>query len=195
LEQRDRQLEQWVEMARRGDTEALDALGAHVRPILARYVDRKMGVRARRWCDPEDVVQRALAEVLPRVGELPGPFPADELLRRLYRVAEWRLLDAVRSHRREAGESASPEVARDPAESAPSRGEVTRADDRRWLARIVDGLPPKYSEVVRRVALEGLDYGTVAEQLGLRHDAVRRRYERAVERLIDKAASRRRDDG
>lgn len=138
-----------------------------------------MGARVRRWADPEDIVQRALIETMRSLGALPEGAGEEELLRRLYRTASTRIVDTLRSHRREAGESMLPKGVLEPAAAASVEGPVTRQDERRWLRELISRLPDTYRETVRLCALEGLTFAEAAEHLGLSEPAVRKRYERA----------------
>ena len=139
-----------------------------------------MSTAARRWVDPEDVVQQALLEVLaPLDPETAADLGDEELLRRLQRAAWTRLVDDVRRHQGEAGESMHPVGAAGVAAGHSSDGPVTRDDDRRWLRGLVDQLPAGQREVVLLVAFEGCTHREAGERLGLTEDAVRKRYAKA----------------
>ena len=167
------------------------ALVARFGPRLRAHVERRMGARVRRWVEPEDIVQRVLAEVLPGLPRPLDQVEDDEVLRRLQRVANHRITDAARKHAPEAGESAQPTPVDALGQPTPSVGPVTRADQDRWLQELVARLPDGYREVVQRCALEGQTFVEAAADLGLEPDAVRKRYHRARELLAAKIATRR----
>lgn len=178
-----------VRRANRGETAAKESLCLHLEPTLRRYVDLHMGKAARRWAESADVAQQVLMETMNALEDVRDVDADDELAKRLYQRAKWRILDLVRNHRRDTGESGIP-----PAEPAPpTSGTVTRADERRLLLELVAGLPPHYRAVVEACALDGLSYAAAAHRLGLRLDTVRKRYERVRRMLQSKVEERRRE--
>ena len=179
---------EWVRCARAGDPKAVERLCAKYRGPLKQYVESHMGARARRWTDPEDIVQTSLMEVIGRLETLPDQALGRAFEIRLRRVARQRIVDDLRSHGRDKGASVAPEL--DPEANRRSEGAVTAADTHRWLAGLVERLPDKYRDVVRLCAFEGCDYEEAARRLGLNAEAVRKRYERAREALALKLTSR-----
>lgn len=148
-----------------------------LRPTVRAAVRHHLRPVARRWLDPEDVGQVVLTELAGQVGTWPEDLSEDEVRRRVWRTADLRVRDAWRRHREMVGESAAPTDR--PAAAEARAGEVTTADERRWLQALVAQLPPRYAEVVRLCALEGLAPETVAGRLGLTRDTVYKRYEKA----------------
>lgn len=181
----------WIRAARRGEPGALDELCRRLEPGVQAYVRSRVGLGLARWVDPADIVQGVLLEVLGSLERLPDGAGEDELRRRLLRTAQSRIRDAARRHERDAGETAMPtppeELRREPA----STGSVSRADERRWMLELVERLPPKYADVVRLCALEGLPFAEAGGRLGLSVDAVRVRYDRARRMLAQRLEARR----
>lgn len=146
---------------------------------------------ARRWLEPEDIAQRVLLEVLAET-------PEDELvalgesvvLSRLFRTAQTRIIDAVRKHQQDTGESSHALAPDDVGSPEPPVGPVTQADGSRWLLELVARLPEPYREVIQLCALEGRTFVAAGELLGLGPDTVRKRYEKARGLLSRKLAAR-----
>ena len=172
-------VQEWLRAGREGDPRALEHLCRHFEPELAGYVRRQMGPRARRWIEPEDIVQNVLLECLSVRALIRLPQAADEgeLLSRLLRTARSRIVDAVRGHGRDLGESVAAEGS--PRAVHERSSVVTREDSRRWVRELVARLPERYGRVVQLCALEGLSYAEAGQRLGLEPDTVRKRYERA----------------
>lgn len=148
-----------------------------------------MSARARRWMDPEDLVQGVLIEIVRELPELPDDAGPEELLRRAYRTASLRVRDAVRNHHRLTGES-NLRVNLSAANRSRSMGSITARDRRRWLEQLVARLPERYAQVVRLCGLEELSCMEAARQLGLQPDVVRKRYETARRALARRLEGR-----
>ncbi len=162
---------------------------ARLAPRLRAHLQRRMGPRVRRWIEVEDLLQRVFLEAFPALTQ-PGPdLDDEELLRRLMRSANTRIVDVVRRHSREVGHSgfSAPAVGR----RCSSVGSVTRADQARWLRALVHRLPEPYRSTIQYCALEGRSFVEAGELLGLEPDTVRKRYNRAKQLLSAKIAARR----
>ena len=179
---------EWVRCARAGDRKAIDRLCEIYRKPLKGYVESRMGSQARRWTEPEDIVQTSLMEVVRTLHTLPENDLGRAFEIRLRRVARRRIQDELRARGGDRGSSVAPGLDR----ASPERtvGSVTAADTHRWLEGLVERLPSKYREVVRLCAFEGCSYEEAARRLGVNTDAVRKRYERAREALTRKLSSR-----
>jgi len=188
-------LETVLREAHAGGPERREALCRVLRPPLLAHLRAQMGSGPRRWIDPEDLAQGVLVEFLRDLERMDETPSADEVLRRLQQKARWRVRDVVRNHRRDRGESALPAGGVAPPSPSPSTGPVTLGDERRWLRELVARLPEHYASVVRLCGLEGRSYADAGETLGLAPDTVRKRYERARQRLADHAAHRLRARG
>ncbi len=170
------------------------ALRAH----LLRYVERRMDAAARRWTEPQDIVQQVLVELGERRAQgVSGPgIPLDpEPLRAwVCKRADWRLANLHRDHAHLRGETALP-AAGQISQPTPSLtdGTVTRADTRHVLSELVRHLPAEYGEAVRLCALEGKSFVAAGQALGVSADTVRKRYARARSVLGRALAARRHD--
>ena len=187
------ELEGWIRSAREGDTAAVDELCRHFEKRVAAYVTRHMGQRARRWTDPDDIVQRALYETMRGLDRLPEDADEDELLKRLFKTADSRIKDDLRKHERTAGESILPEGHGGfaPGIEETLTGTVTRADERAFLVALIDRLPEGYRDIVKLCALEGKTFVEAGHELDMSHEKVRWRYNQACEKLSKKLEQRR----
>ncbi len=176
-------LSECLAAARGGDRNALERLIVQFYPRVLAYAERQMGARVRRFIDPEAVAQQALVEVLGGPERLPMEADEDLLLRYLYRNVTTCILQEVRKNRFHVGESQLL-VGRERTADGSSTGAVTRADSARWIAELVMELPAELEEVVRLCGLEELSYVEAGRRLGLKADAVRKRYGRARELLL-----------
>ncbi len=162
-----------------GDGAARDAFLVWLRPWVVSYARGKMFRRLKRWVDPEDVVQEVLVKSLEALDRLPGDAQLDDFLPSVWRTTTRRILDEQRKHRHKAGGSVVPDWVQGLAADSGSSGPVTRRDTTRWLERLIAELPPAYAEVVRLIALQGLDVASAARQLEQPAATVRKRYDRA----------------
>lgn len=162
-----------------GDGAARDAFLVWLRPWVVSYARGNMFRRLKRWVDPEDVVQEVLVKSLEELDRLPAHAVLDDFLPSVWRTTTRRILDEQRKHRRKAGGSVVPDWVQGLAADRGSSGPVTRRDNSRWLERLIAELPPAYAEVVRLIALQGLDVASAARQLGQPAATVRKRYDRA----------------
>ena len=194
-EERAESVEEWLQAARSGDSAARERLCAFLRPRLLEYVSRRSGPAVRRWTDPEDIAQKVLFELISGLDKFPPNADEDELFRRLFRTAESRIKDDARRNHAQAGESLAPGSEIAPRGGEASSGPVTRADDSRWLRELIRHLPDKYRDVVRLCALERRTFDEAAQELDLDVWAVRKRYERARNALIERSRKEVRDDG
>ena len=131
-------------------------------------------------------MQAVLLEMMGQLSTLPEASGLEEVRKRLYRTAGFRIKDALRNHGRRAGESVLPEAAREAVVPQPAMGLVTGRDYTEYLEALVDRLPPKYAEVVRLCAMEGMSFVEAARSLGLKDDTVRKRYEAARRALRER---------
>ena len=169
----------------RRDAASREAALVELTPLVRRAIERRLTGAARRWIDPQDVVQVALSQIHAEWNDLDPKTDADELRRRAWRTADLRARDAWRRRRSEVGESELP--GGEPLVPQDETGEVTAADTRRWLEGLIAALPPDYAEVVRLCALEGRTPEEAARALGISRDAVYKRYEKARRSLRRRA--------
>ena len=179
-------IHKWIHLAREGDEKALDELCRHYRPMVTDYVSRHLGANARRWCCSEDIVQQDLMETFVDRDWKDGDSDS-VILRQLKQRAQWRILDVVRHHHRDGGESAVGE-SNGKINADERTGEVTMADTQRWLRGLIAKLPEKYSCVLELCALEGLSFTEASERLGIPIETVRKRYDRARRKLVERTS-------
>jgi len=171
-----------LQSARSGDRDARERLAAYAERRVAAFVSRRMGASDRRWVESQDVVQQCVLEVLGRLGTLPPDAGEKQLVARLIRTAESRILDLHRKYRREIGASIL-STGFDPAGSVESTGPVTRADEVRFIESVLDELPEKYSAIVRARIIDGESFVHIGKRLRIPPDTARRRFDRIVDRV------------
>jgi len=181
---RDDRPEAWLEAARAGDTGAQHRLFGWLFERLVRHARRLMGPTALRWEEPEDIVQRILAETLDEIFDPGSRRTTRDWVAHLVRRARWRIIDLVERRGRDAGESAIP-VGREQPLAPGLTQELDRRDVATRMHEAVERLPSNLGVPLRLVMLEELSYEEAGRRLGLKPDAVRKRCERARSRLND----------
>jgi RNA polymerase sigma-70 factor (ECF subfamily) len=166
-----------VDRAKAGDRNAAEQLVAHLRPRVFRYV-------LARVIDPhlaDDVTQEvtvAMLTALPRHVDQGRPFGAW-----VFGIASNKISETRRSavRRRETTTEMLPERVADTShepETAMLRQETTR-----YVAALLDRLPPTQAEILRLRIAAGLSADETAEVLGMTAGAVRVAQHRALGRL------------
>lgn len=169
-------VKRWLEAARAGEREATEALCMHFEPEIRAYIERKMGARARRWDDPEDLTQEVLSTILGTHADLPEGMDEDHLRGRLLRTAQLRIHSSLRTHKHDQGASVMPPGRE---ELAGESHTTTHREQRELILALVGLLPDTYREIVRLCALEELPFVEVARRLDMHEDTVRKRYDKA----------------
>ncbi len=178
-----------------GDAEAARALFArHRAELLERAQAHRLTRRLRDHVTPEDMVDevflRALSSGLLHRFEDRGQ---GSLMGALYTVLDRTLKDAARRHlgTEKRGQDAAHvslddaslrAAARALASSDPTPTSRVRANDLLDVCRAA--LPPREWDVWRRRHVEGLDFATIATQLGITEAAARSLVHRARERIV-----------
>jgi RNA polymerase sigma-70 factor (ECF subfamily) len=187
-----------LKRARGGESGALTELFSRYRERLRRMVGLRMNNRLRSRVDPSDIVQDACVEatrVLDRYLDDPAmPFylwlrhlTGEKLIQahRHHLGAQMRAADREISLARGAGPEANSEsiaaflVGR---MSSPSRAAM-RGETKQKLHDALNSMQPMDREVLVLRHFEHLSGPETAEVLGISHDAVKKRYVRALERL------------
>lgn len=172
-------LSQLLPDLRRGDPRALDAVVLACRARLYSFLLRLV----RRAEVAEELLQETFLRLVRHAAGLPDHTRLDLWL---YTVARnlarswwrWSIVDGERLLQVAAGWLGAPPPP-DPLERAV-------ADERaRLTERAIGGLPLAYREVALLVAVEQLSHEEVGAVLGLRADAVRQRWSRALAMLRD----------
>lgn len=178
-------LEPILEKARAGDRDARNALAAATAAELRAFVDRSMGERLRRQISAEDICQDAFVQALDAIHALNPDATQADFLKLLLRNARWIVIDRGRYSRRFAGESVSParsDAIAQPIGSDTRAGEVTRADDMRWMHALIERLDPRFGTVIAG-RLAGKGFSEIAAETGDSEANVRKRFQRAVAAL------------
>jgi RNA polymerase sigma-70 factor (ECF subfamily) len=171
-----------------GDETALGELLARELPWLQQQVRRRMGDALRARTDVDDVVQRAMIDVLrhgPRFLVEDREHYRALLLRIVENALRKELRDARRQKRDARREEPLPSgtvLVLDTRVTRPSAA-AERSERRAWLQLALELLPPADREILLLRQWEGLSFGAAAERLGIREDAARMRFERALARL------------
>lgn len=161
---------------RAGDPAALDAVVRELRPRLYGFLLRVV----RRPEVAEELLQEALLRLVRHLPGLPDGSRVDlwcftvahNLARSWWR---WSLLDGERLLRAAAAWRGAPQP--DPLDALLADRRAAEAE------RAIAALPVAEREIVLLVGVERLGYDEAAEVLGLRPDAVRQRWSRALARL------------
>lgn len=176
-----------------GDAAAIGELVTREMPWIQGQVRRRLGTLLRGKGQTEDYAQSCLVQILRYGPRLPLHDRAQ--FRALCgRIIENRLRDKVdwlRAKKREiARERPLPEdsvLRLDPTySSVPTPSKLAdREEHIRWVRLALDVLAPKDHDVILLRDWEGLSFTEVGDRLGVKEDAARMRYKRAVDRLRD----------
>lgn len=181
---------QWIERARAGSREALEALVVTHLPALRAFVRMQAGRELRELESCSDLVQSACREVLE---DLSAFEYRDEIAFRywLYRSAERKILDRVRFHhrarrdvRRERSPPADDTVLLDRYATfcSPSQQAIAREEEAR-IESAIDQLPATYRDVLRLRHVVGLSNQDIARELDRTPEYVRMLLARARHKL------------
>ena len=178
-----------LEEAKNGNREALSRAFEKHRRRLAVLIHYKLGRRARRFADVEDVVQETLLRAFRDIGRFSYRSP-DSFFRWLSAIADHVIADRVRYQNREcrAGEevpfsSASNPLGPEPADTkTPSRLLAQQEALERLLDRL-NALPEEYRQAIVLAKIERLSTAEMAERLGKSREAVALVVYRAVKRF------------
>src|SRR4051812_31696523 len=194
------QTQELLAQAKAGDAAAVNRLLDRHREAVRRMIDLRMDQMVRRRVDASDIVQEVLIEANRRLDEyLKNPTMPFHLW--LRHMAQDRLIDAHRRHRRAARRSIDREqplavgpvdqstydlaaAIKDP-ELTPAAAATWNELQRRFQAAI-DQLDEQDREVVLMRHFEYLSNSEVAAALGLSEPAAGMRYMRAMRRLREK---------
>lgn len=167
--------------ARNGDPSAIEALLTPVEDRVWRVCWHYMGNRA----DTEDCAQEAMVRIWKHLADY-----REESVFEAWcsRIAANTCLDLLRKKTREKTESLTPleEQGFDPADNAPTPEEAAVCkDEHQALRAAIRSLPEDQREALVLTQLEGLEYETVAEMLGVSAGTVKSRVFRARQKLAE----------
>jgi RNA polymerase sigma-70 factor, ECF subfamily len=178
-----------LERARAGDAQALSQALERNRRRLGVLVHFKLGARAPRIGDAEDVVQEVYLRAFRAIGQFTYQSPGS-LLRWLSAIADHVIADRARYQGRakRAGEevpfrSQSNPLGPEPLDTrTPSRLLAQQEAVERLLRRL-DALPEEYRRAILMAKIEGLSTAEMAERLAKPREAVALLVYRAVKRF------------
>ncbi len=169
--------------AQEGNQEAQSIQLNGVRDRLIRFIEKRMGVEARRQTEAEDISQSALLDLLERLGRFPEDLTETEFLAYALQLGRWRLANLFRRQRNDVGASHIPSP---PAAPHPSTGIVTREDDRIWTHKLIADLDTLYSSVLNCYHIRLMTVAATANHLKISEAAVKQRLSRGPRLLQEK---------
>lgn len=166
-----------IELARRGDAEALGALLEEFRPYLRVLAMRAMDGRLAGRIDASDVVQQTFLSAVRKFPEFTGD-SAELLIAWLVQIHERNLIDMARRHvaaeRRSVGREASERNSDpiDPSELTSPSQRLMRGENAVRLAKALARLPEDQAEAVRMRHLDGWTLERIADRMGKTDTAI-----------------------
>jgi len=168
-----------------GDSHSRSALFEQIQPKLELYLSQQSGLSLRRKIQIEDMCQDVFLRALKVLTTLPEEATQQDFLNLVLKNAHWTVLDAVKKNERFKGESNIPGgIVSVPLDPDAHGGEalIIEREESEWLHGLVERLDESYSSVLW-LKLDGLETAEVSERLGISQDLVRKRYQRAIEKL------------
>lgn len=168
-----------------GDSHSRSALFEQIQPKLEMYLSQQSGLSLRRKIQIDDMCQDVFLRALKVLKTLPEDATQQDFLNLVLKNARWTVLDAVKKNERFMGESNIPGgIVSVPLDPDVHGGEalIIEREDSEWLHGLIDRLEDSYSSVLW-LKLDGLETTEVAERLGISKELVRKRYQRAIEKL------------
>lgn len=172
-----------VQLARRGDLEAFAELARRYQDELVNYIAKFCGSSD----DANDVAQEALVKAFTKLGSFKGN---SSFKTWLYRIATNHCIDAARKQQRVPAPfplDAEPEEGRALVDTLEAEGEplsqLTAWELQREVRKAILQLPPKLRAVLVLHDLQGLQYGEIAEVVGVPLGTVKSRIHNAREQL------------
>lgn len=177
-----------IERVKAGDPAAAQEFVRRFGPQIRRAIrTRGTGQRLQRVLDSEDLCQSVLRRFWAHLPQ--GAVPVDDptkLLKWLVTVARNRHREVLR---REGADKRGGDLQRDPgsevmAQVAESGGAVgAELEQREFLDQLLARLGEE-ERTIARLRAEGMSWESIAEQFGQGVEALRKRYQRAVSRII-----------
>lgn len=172
-----------LDLLRRGDAAAAEALFTAYTPYLRAVVRRQLSDRLRSQFDSADVVQSVWVQVVRRLGRDGWLVSSEGDLRALLAtIASRRLYNRVRRHAAPAdqGRVGGGDREAGPDHRHPRPSQVAEAGEL-W-DRILANCPPEHHPIVR-LRRDGLGLAEIAERTGLHEGSVRRVLRRLAREL------------
>ncbi|MGB1396206.1 MAG: RNA polymerase sigma factor [Planctomycetota bacterium] len=168
-----------------GDSHSRSALFEQIQPKLELYLSQQSGLSLRRKIQIEDMCQDVFLRALKVLTTLPEEATQQDFLNLVLKNAHWTVLDAVKKNERFKGESNIPGgIVSVPLDPDAHGGEalIIEREESEWLHGLIDRLEENYSSVLW-LKLDGLETAEVSERLGISQELVRKRYQRAIDKL------------
>lgn len=159
--------------ARRGDSEAWEALYRRAYPRLLAYARRRLPSPD----EARDAVSEAMARAVANIHRFRSMGAGFDAW--LYGILRHVVLDALRAQRRRSPEAPPEEASQDP----EPLGQVLDDEEAEAVRAAFARLPPGDQELLELRVVAGLEAGHVARVLGRRAGAVRMAQSRALKRL------------
>lgn len=173
-------MDEVIDRARRGDTDALGHLWRSYHHLLLRYF------RGKRMAEPEDLASTVWIEVATGLERFQGG--EHDFRRWLFTIAARRRIDDIRAAKRRS-ERAEQHRPADHTLTSPSAGD--EADRAASLDRALDllgDLPPDQREAIALRVIADLNVSDVAAIMGRREGSVRVLVHRGLKQLAARAA-------
>ena len=178
-----------------GDEAALDELIRLHAAYLRRIVQIRISPELNRRLDASDVVQETQMVVIRRIEEFLSKRPSSFRVWLRSRALE-QLADQHRRHvtaemrtvRRENNDASSIAIARTLLSETPSKM-LQRSELAEQVRDLIESLNENDREMLTLRHAEGLTNGEISEALNLDPQTARKRYGRALRRLVEKAAT------
>lgn len=178
-----------------GDEAALDKLIRLHAAYLRRIVQIRISPELNRRLDASDVVQETQMVVIRRIEEFLSKRPSSFRVWLRSRALE-QLADQHRRHvtaemrtvRRENNDASSMAIARTLLSETPSKM-LQRSELAEQVRDLIESLNENDREMLTLRHAEGLTNGEISEALNLDPKTARKRYGRALRRLVEKAAT------
>ena len=200
LGERSDETERLLAMVEAGDHAAFERLFARHRNRLRKSIDLRLDPRLRSRFDASDVIQEAQVEAFRRINDYlsrrPMPFGLW-----LFKTAHQRLAHLRRHHLDAQRRSVTREVTFSEHSSlviakvlvddqASLPGKLTRQEQAKSVADAIDQLDAHSREILLMRHVDGLTHPQIAEVLDISHEAVRKRYGRALIKLQQEMSRR-----
>lgn len=169
-----------VRKAKEGDADSVAWLVDRLSPLLLAQARYRVTDRLRRHVEPEDLVQEVWAVALPRLGELEARDGRETPV--LLRFLSTTLLFSVNN----LGRKVARREGREPPAPSSRPGLATmlaKSEAQQRVRDAIEELDPAHREILVLRGIEQHDVKDIALLLGLKPDAVRQRWSRALKRL------------
>jgi RNA polymerase sigma-70 factor (ECF subfamily) len=189
-----RRVEDWIQEARDGSTTALGSMIEHCRQYLLAVANQELPAELRAKLGASDLVQDTAFEIQASFGQFSGD-RQEEFLAWARGILIYNASNARRQYRETAKRQISRELSLDDddswlksdlvAKDVPP-GDAALINERAVLVQAaVERLPDHFREVIYLRHRDRRSFGEIGQKLGRTSEAVRKLWQRAIERLSD----------